>query len=396
MISRAILILSMWILSSMAATGARSYFTAITGDDSNSGTQAQPFRSIHRGVLALRPGDTLTIREGVYAEAIEASIPAGESWSTPVTVCAFSGEKVIIRPNASQERAFTFRGPQHHIVISGLIIDGANTPYDCIKITNSTTTGPSHHIRFQECEILNANEQGILVSGGANYNEFRNLKVHNCGLSGRPHKMPLDHYHGFYIATDHNLVSGCSVYHNAGYGIHCYDDSKTSANFNVVRDSRCYDNGVAGLSGAGIILSSGTGNCAFDNVIFGNACGIAVDYSAVDTRVFNNTVYGNRKYGIYVSSRSRATTITNNISFRNGWNPQILDDAGQDTALVTNLSGVDPMFVDAAGSDFHLKSGSPAIGRGTAVREPDSAAEVDTRANRTMRARQDIGAYEHR
>lgn len=392
MLLRAALTISLFVLTLTSAAYGATFYTATTGNDNDPGTKDQPFRSIHRGVRDLKPGDKLTVRAGVYAESLDADIPSGESWAAPVTVTAYPGEKVTIKSSAGSNRVLEFRGPQHHIVVSGFVLDGGAVTYDCIKVTNATATGPAHHIRIENCEVFGANEQGVLVTGGANYNEFKNLKVHDCGLTGKPHKMALDHYHGFYLATDHNLVSGCDVYHNAGYGIHCYDDAKTTVNYNIIRNNCCYDNGVAGLSGAGIILSSGVGNAAFDNVVFSNAYGIAIDYSAVDTRVFNNTAYRNRKYGIYVGSGSRGAKIANNISYGNGWSPDVADDGSEASSFAANLAGVDPMFVDPAKRDFHLRPGSPAIGRGTAIAVP-TAADSDTKTTE-RKSRKDLGAFE--
>jgi len=45
---------------------AATYYVATTGDDANSGTLAQPFRTLGQGVSVLRPGDTLYVRAGTY------------------------------------------------------------------------------------------------------------------------------------------------------------------------------------------------------------------------------------------------------------------------------------------------------------------------------------------
>jgi hypothetical protein len=49
------------ILFPRAAT-ATTYYVATTGNDANPGTQAQPFRTILKGLTGLRAGDTLYIR----------------------------------------------------------------------------------------------------------------------------------------------------------------------------------------------------------------------------------------------------------------------------------------------------------------------------------------------
>ena len=41
--------------------GAAEYFVAPSGNDGNSGTEKDPFRTIQKGVNTLKPGDVLTI-----------------------------------------------------------------------------------------------------------------------------------------------------------------------------------------------------------------------------------------------------------------------------------------------------------------------------------------------
>src|SRR5712692_3919453 len=79
------------------AASAAMYYSASNGNDANPGTQTQPFRTIKKGLSVLRAGDTLYLRGGTYAEAIDSSaqtIPAGTSWATPVTVATYPGETV--------------------------------------------------------------------------------------------------------------------------------------------------------------------------------------------------------------------------------------------------------------------------------------------------------------
>src|SRR5713101_8675509 len=87
------------VLSPRAATAA-TYYVATTGNDANSGTQAQPFRTIAKGLTVLRTGDTLYLRGGTYAENIDnnnQTIPSGTSWSNAVTLAAYPSETVTIR-----------------------------------------------------------------------------------------------------------------------------------------------------------------------------------------------------------------------------------------------------------------------------------------------------------
>ncbi len=340
--------------------GAATYYTAGTGNDANPGTLTQPFRTLKHGVSVLQPGDTLYVRAGTYAEALIGTIPGGTSWANPVTVAAYPGESVTLRPKSGPDSVLMFFGKEQYIFVNGFIIDARNISHDAVKITVDGHGHAARYICLQSCEIKNPHEQGVLVTDKASGNQFLNLSIHDCALDGKRHSMRLDHYHGFYIATDHNLIQGCTVYHNAGYGIHCYDDSGVSVHDNVICGNISCNNGVAGYSAAGIILSSGSNNLAYNNIVYGNVYGIDVDDYAVNTGVYNNTVYGNRHYGIYLGPHSRYTSVANNIAYKNGWSPDLINNGGGHAWLSNNLNGVDPMFLNEAAYDFHLTAASTA------------------------------------
>src|SRR5690606_19686272 len=79
---------------------AATYYVATTGSDSNPGTETSPFRTLNKGVTVLKPGDTLYLRGGVYAESLRNKIAGGTSWSAPVKVAAFPGEHVTLKPSS--------------------------------------------------------------------------------------------------------------------------------------------------------------------------------------------------------------------------------------------------------------------------------------------------------
>ena len=367
------------------------HFVATTGSDANPGTETQPFRTIAHGVSGLIPGDTLYIMSGTYAEALINSIPPGTSWDSPVTVAAYPGHTVTLQPNVGAGAVLYFRGPQQYIVIDGLILDATNVTYDAVKITGGLdASGPAHHIRLIRCEVKNAVNgtiwtQGILVTDFAEWNEFISLNVHDNGSDW--------HSHGLYIATSHNLVEKSIVHHNAGYGIHVYssDPIAEPANNNVVRQNQVYDNNQSHGYGAGIILSSGDSNIAYNNLIWGSLhyVGLQIDYTASNSMAYNNTIYNNQS-GIDIGYNNSANTvIQNNIVYSNG--ASNYRDRGVGTVADHNLIGPNPLFVNAAAGDFDLQPGSPAIDAGISV----SSVTTDIAGTpRPQGGGYDIGAFE--
>jgi Right handed beta helix region len=381
-----------------------AYYVARTGSDTNPGTLLQPFGTLNHAVTALRPGDTLYIRGGTYHEALLNNIPGGTSWSAPVTLTAYPGEAVTLRPSAAQAapRVLSFANRSRaYIEMANLVLDGANVTGDVVKITWSSGGGASHHIRLRGCEVRNGPAQGVNVQGdptrGQNPdgNEFLGCKVYGNGGSSALN-------HGFYLTSSYNLIDGCDVYANAGYGVQIYHSTAHDARWcsnNTVRNSAIHGNGTSGTSTGAVVVANGDHNLVYNNLVYGNPGGIQVDYGASDTGVYNNTCVGNAGsytlgFGVAVGANGGAsnTAVRNNILYRNGRGG--IGDEGTGTVADHNTANTtDPLFVNAAANDYRLRAGSPAIDAGVTL--PEVTTDFG-RSRRPQGKAYDIGAYEYR
>ncbi|MCH8269159.1 MAG: right-handed parallel beta-helix repeat-containing protein [Acidobacteria bacterium] len=183
--------------------------------------------------------------------------------------------------------------------------------------------------------------------------------------------------------------SRSSIHHNAGWGVHIYNQGcGDCANDNVVSNNAIYDNADAGDRGPGILLSSGSGNLAYNNLIWGNDKGIQVSYGA-DAKAYNNVVYANDSYGIKIQLGSVNAIIRNNIVYQNSG--VAISNGGAGTIQDHNLVETDPQFVDATARDFRLQPTSPAIDGGISLNAvPYDFAGVSRPRGEGF----DIGAYE--
>jgi hypothetical protein len=395
-LSAAALLAAVLVLASPSASAsACTFHVATNGDDGNPGTQAQPFLTVNRGASGLQPGETLCVRAGTYPESLYDSIPSGQSWQAPVTVKAYPGETVTIRPPSGSYRVLYFQTAQY-IVVDGLILDAANVQYEAVKL--DSYYGDVHHIRIANTEIMNvpgAQAVAVGVFGGGDYlndhHEFLDLEIHDIAA------------YAFYISGNHNLVDGATIYRVGGYAVHVYDGACSRAEgcaaYNTVRNSRIFDvrdyfHPTGGWKEPnGIGLFTGPGNAAYNNILTGirsslGGYAIRAQYGAADARIYNNTVYDS---GTAVYIEVPDAVVQNNILYLN---VVAIDDHGAGTVKTHNLSGTDPAFVDAAGGDFRLSPGSPAIDAGTDL----SAAGVTTDFEGTPRpqgAGYDIGADEY-
>jgi parallel beta-helix repeat protein len=356
-----------WCNSIEAAT----IYVATNGSDNYPGTLEQPVGSIYKASTMMRPGDTMMIRGGTYQEAINNNIPSGISASSPTRVTAYSGEHVTLQPSSAATRVVYFSRGSAYIVLDGLIVDGANVGYDGVKVDMG-----SHHIKFQNCEIKNAKNQGVLVADSS-FIEFLRCSIHDNGVT--------DFSHGLYLNGADNVVDGCRIYNNAGWGVHAYG---SASNRNIVRNNLIYNNARAGNRGPGIGLYTGSGHKAYNNIVWGNREGIGIGEGATNSKVHNNTVYANSRPGIFVDSLSTTAEILNNIVFSNAGG--ILNQ-GSATVLRNNLVDVDPKFLSPSSGDFRLQNGSPAIDAGTGSDISDFDFVGTKRPQGTA---VDIGAYE--
>ena len=312
----------------VVTTAGTTFYVATNGSDAASCNAAQrqatPKRTLNDAVTCLSAGSTLYVRGGTYAEALFDVIPSGTSWSQPVTVAAYPGETVTLQP-AAGEQVLHFENNHQYIVIDGLILDGAHVVREVVKITYANDPATSaHHIRIQNSELKNAPAQGILVGGATGFNEFINLTVHDNGRT--------DFEHGMYIANNNNVIDRCTVYRNAGWGLHLFGGSPSH---NTVRNNRVYNNARAGARGPGIGIY-GPNNLAYNNVLWGNNGGFELDGTA-NVELYNNTIYNNNAGtdgpGIAIGVASN-TIIRNNIIYQNSFSV-----GGSGTVADHNLVG---------------------------------------------------------
>jgi parallel beta-helix repeat protein len=279
---------------------AATYYVAQGGSDSNEGSESQPFETIRYGISQLHAGDTLYIRGGSYAEFVDNisyTIPSGTSFADPVTIAAYPGETVTlnrVRVTSAQ-----------YVIFKDLIIDVTGQPEGISIVNGDDTATRDNHIRFQNVEIKNW--EGFDAAGVflySNYNEFLNCKVHDGSVAGRAH--------GFYIGGSHNLVDGCEIYNNVGYGIQLYNANNTTlVHDNILRNNRVHNNGGSSNQG-GITINHGDDNIAHDNIVCNND-GESFGVSTADnTQIYNNIIYNNSPGGLHIESNGDNTLVMNN------------------------------------------------------------------------------------
>ena len=247
-----------------------------------------------------------------------------------------------------------------------------------------------HHIRWTNLEVRNwrrgGGAVGCLHPGSVDNLEIVNNTIHDCGQ---------DQYdHGIYASVGSNmLIANNHIYNITGYGIHFYNFATPGMTNAVIRNNRIHDTGqTPNTTSFGILAGNGSGHKVYNNLVYNNGGGIAMDYGAPSQiKVWNNTVYNNNKYasvGITVSSNCSGCEVKNNIVYSHTLG-NVVDRST--SAILSNNLIADPKFIDAAGANFRVQAASPAIGAGLTLTEVTTDFEGASRLGSPY----DIGAHKY-
>jgi hypothetical protein len=384
-------LLMIWLGSSPthAATAGGGIYVSPNG--SGSCSPGSPC-SLNTGLALLQGGGTLILQGGTYNQRM--NVPGGKGGSS-------DGTRTIIRvDDGATVRLYgldtAIDGQNPWLTITGqhgtLIFDGQYRPGD----SGSGSNYPVPNLILQDFEITGSKEDGWL--GDADNGQFLRLNIHHNGIkpdgtvtccyfaegcggapSGTRYRC-----HGIYTLSTNAMFDGNQIWANEGAGIH-----RVGANC-TIRNNKIFDNYQG-------IIETGVPNTYYNNVIYNN---IGSPYGGIaggrGSKMYNNTIVGNSGAGLFLDPSVEAR---NNILLNNGDGPVVETGPGStfsnnlchSTNTYCALATTDPRFVNAAGADFHLGSGSPAIDAGTTL------AEVTTDLDLTARPAGgafDIGAYE--
>ncbi len=419
---------------------ANTYFVATSGNDTNPGTEIQPWKTIQKAANTLIAGDTVFIKAGVYNERVIVQnsgilnnyivfskyrndtvvidgngISWGGAWNGLFDISDKSYIQIIGFEILNANYGGIWAENSDHIIIDGNYT--YNTFSSGIGVWNSSYVT----VKNNEIELAcNDGEQECITISNSNNCNIKSNNVHNNGM-GTNGGEGIDIKQGSY---DINVFQ--NVVHHINERIGIYADAWDSHTYNI----NIYQNSVYNCGNNGMVVQSEMGGVIehvtfFNNIIYHNKWdGIAVgSVTASDTvsstpvnyiNIFNNTIYQNGSsfggwaYGILVDNPdANNVTIRNNICDENDAqiaiqqinSGGIVDHNlfyGENTASGT-LYGSDsiignPLFIDTLVFNFHLLHNSPAIDNGSSVNTPNL--DFDNN-NRPSGVGFDIGAYEY-
>lgn len=273
--------------------GAATYYVATSGNDASNGSIATPFRTITKGAAVARPGDTVSVRGGVYNEIVKASVKG--TAAARITIQSYPGEKAVIDGSGTAAATDLVQlGSAEYLDFSGFEVRNstrlgiAGWGSKNVRILNNTVTR-SHRGAIYVGYTTPGTVSDITIADNVVYNNVLENQLHNLN-GGWAQSISVQN-------TDRATITRNRVYENDGEGIAVVLSDNVLVQANEVSDS----------FSVGIYL---------DNAQYATVDGNFV-YSTGNSRYFRS---GYPASGIATANESYSTTnpltdlqITNNI-----------------------------------------------------------------------------------
>ena len=438
-----------------------TYYVAQDGDDANPGSADAPWRTLQYAADAAQPGDTVCLRAGIYTDPEEVKFFRSGEADAPITFASAPGEEVTIQGSLylSQNVSYvniiglvvtgfriwgiTLQGGNHHIVLSGLEVDGGEAG---IRLTEGDSGqdpayGPVSDVLVENSIIRDAVYTAVdCTPGPCDRVTFRRLEISGSGIEAG--------FGGDGLGLERGrdvVVEDCFIHDNGGDGVDLNSrDFDGNVPGIIVRRNQVARNHLQGIK-------LWAGGRMENNLVWGQGINpVMVGKYTSTVEMFNNTIafnmydpfYSERDYafvaaypeeggsppvtlimvnnifafntgpevgsptGIYLGPGVKLTESNNLywsredgeiqaefVQGHDSWFTRVEVTDGTWTKFTDQGHGdltADPLFASGWPElDAHLGDGSPAINTGTS-----NGAPLDDVEGRLRDSQPDIGAYE--
>ncbi len=347
-----------------------NYYVSPNGNDSNSGSQQSPWATIQHAANVAQAGAIVHVAPGTYSGAITT-----QTSGTATSRIRFISDQQWGAAIRATSVSIILTNQGDYVDIEGFDIAG-NDGATCYGIINYAS-----YVRIVGNNIHDLSHDTTACVYGSGIDNHNNNGGHDDDIIGNVvHDIgdintTYQFHHGIYHANLRGHIWNNLVYRCEGWGIHTWH----AANQVTISNNTVFNNNYGG-----ILIGDGDDYSPFPGPVVN-------DYTVVSNNiVYSNGLnpaasgYGIEEYGLTGTHNQ----YLNNLVYQNGpanWN---LQNGNTDVGSIN----ANPQFVNyqANGSgDYHLVTGSPAIGTGTSLGVPS----IDmTGASRP--ATPDLGAYQ--
>ncbi len=308
---------------------AKTYYVSGTGDDNNDGlTRSTAFRTLQTAANLTKPGDTVSVLNGVYTDNGKGEnilwVHLSGTASKPIIFTAATGEKPVIKVSTNPKVQFPVYIGASYITLSGFEVIGRARS---VTLAHAKAVAKQEEAAYQKSVAAHnknpsvpivypsdaeTNHSCIFIDHAAHVTILNNL-VHDCSAAG------INSETSDYIRIESNVVYNTSwwtVYDTTGIDVHGMLNSDNSAGYkNFVLNNISHDNAN----------TQPFYNFSVGNGIPTDGNGIIIDSNQQTsdgkpylgkTLVMGNIVYNNGGTGMH-AFRSHNVDFFNNTAFRN-------------------------------------------------------------------------------
>lgn len=304
--------------------GSTFYISPTGNDGTGDGTLGNPWLQPEFAISQVAYGSVIKALPGTYnltgdEQGILDDCPSNQ----PITIEASDPNNKPVFQGAR----FYFNGCSY-FRFRNVKFDGG-TP-DCIKIN-----GNANHLDFDGIEVYNAPDQGIIFSSDVSGTP-QDIQIWNSIIRNNGTDTTLDH--GIYVGqltgtAGTSVIANCVIYANAAYGIQAYPNSD-------------------GLLVTGCTIDD---HAVKSSIVIGGDVTNATDNARVVGCIFST----NAVWSVRVNWEGTPGTGNNVMDcIGDGTGGSGDYQAGSGVTYTNCATATSPLYVNRAGRDYHLQSGS--------------------------------------